>query len=134
MKCKVRENCHFLDHPPTPMSLRNIKMAHNTYLFWHFSTVRKNCMCQRSVSFERAFRFFQFPQIYAPVGYLCSSRLGQKLTLSSSFFGRIEDTKIPYEINWPLNKDFMPLIIISKNVEVMCRLYQILTKFLYLNE
>ena len=24
---KVRENCHFLDHPPTPMSLRNIKMA-----------------------------------------------------------------------------------------------------------
>ena len=26
---KVRENCHFLDHPPTPMSLRNIKMAPN---------------------------------------------------------------------------------------------------------
>ena len=24
---KVRENCQFLDHPPTPMSLRNIKMA-----------------------------------------------------------------------------------------------------------
>ena len=24
---KVRENCHFLDRPPTPMSLRNIKMA-----------------------------------------------------------------------------------------------------------
>ena len=24
---KVRENCHFLDHPPTPMSLRNIKIA-----------------------------------------------------------------------------------------------------------
>ena len=24
---KVRENCHFLDHPPTPISLRNIKMA-----------------------------------------------------------------------------------------------------------
>ena len=24
---KVRENCHFIDHPPTPMSLRNIKMA-----------------------------------------------------------------------------------------------------------
>ena len=24
---KLRENCHFLDHPPTPMSLRNIKMA-----------------------------------------------------------------------------------------------------------
>ena len=24
---KVRENCHFLDHPPTPVSLRNIKMA-----------------------------------------------------------------------------------------------------------
>ena len=24
---KVRENCHFLDHPPTPLSLRNIKMA-----------------------------------------------------------------------------------------------------------
>ena len=24
---KVRENCHFLDHPPTPRSLRNIKMA-----------------------------------------------------------------------------------------------------------
>ena len=24
---KVRENCHFLDHPPTPMSLRYIKMA-----------------------------------------------------------------------------------------------------------
>ena len=23
----VRKNCHFLDHPPTPMSLRNIKMA-----------------------------------------------------------------------------------------------------------
>jgi hypothetical protein len=22
---KVRENCHFLEHPPTPMSLRNIK-------------------------------------------------------------------------------------------------------------
>ena len=27
---KVRENCHFLDHPPTPMSLRNIKMAPNS--------------------------------------------------------------------------------------------------------
>ena len=26
---KVRENCHFLDHPPTPMSLRDIKMAPN---------------------------------------------------------------------------------------------------------
>ena len=26
---KVRENCHFLNHPPTPMSLRNIKMAPN---------------------------------------------------------------------------------------------------------
>ena len=26
---KVRETCHFLDHPPTPMSLRNIKMAPN---------------------------------------------------------------------------------------------------------
>ena len=26
---KIRENCHFLDHPPTPMSLRNIKMAPN---------------------------------------------------------------------------------------------------------
>ena len=26
---KVRKNCHFLDHPPTPMSLRNIKMAPN---------------------------------------------------------------------------------------------------------
>ena len=26
---KVRENCHFLDHPPTPMSLRNKKMALN---------------------------------------------------------------------------------------------------------
>ena len=26
---KVRENCHFLDQPPTPMSLRNIKMAPN---------------------------------------------------------------------------------------------------------
>ena len=25
--CKVRENCHFLDHQPTPMSLGNIKMA-----------------------------------------------------------------------------------------------------------
>ena len=24
---KVRENCHFLDHPPTPLPLRNIKMA-----------------------------------------------------------------------------------------------------------
>ena len=24
---KVRENCHFLDHPPTPIPLRNIKMA-----------------------------------------------------------------------------------------------------------
>ena len=24
---KVRENCHFLDHPPTAMSLRNIKMT-----------------------------------------------------------------------------------------------------------
>ena len=24
---KVRENCRFLDHPPTPMPLRNIKMA-----------------------------------------------------------------------------------------------------------
>ena len=24
---KVRESCHFLDHPPTPMSLRNIKMT-----------------------------------------------------------------------------------------------------------
>jgi hypothetical protein len=23
------ENCHFLDHPPTPISLRNIKMAPN---------------------------------------------------------------------------------------------------------
>ena len=23
---KVRENCHFLDHPPTPMSLRNKKL------------------------------------------------------------------------------------------------------------
>ena len=35
---KVRENCHFLDHPPTPMSLRNIKMApkceqYSLYLF-----------------------------------------------------------------------------------------------------
>ena len=34
---KVRENCHFLDHPPTPMSLRNIKMA--PYIdFFNFST------------------------------------------------------------------------------------------------
>ena len=24
---KVRDNCHFMDNPPTPMSLRNIKMA-----------------------------------------------------------------------------------------------------------
>ena len=24
---KIREYCYFLDHPPTPMSLRNIKMA-----------------------------------------------------------------------------------------------------------
>ena len=27
---KVRENRNFLDHPPTPMSLRNIKMAPNS--------------------------------------------------------------------------------------------------------
>ena len=27
---KVRENCPFLDHPPTPTSLRNIKMAPNS--------------------------------------------------------------------------------------------------------
>ena len=26
-KIKVRKYCHFLDHPPTPMSLHNIKMA-----------------------------------------------------------------------------------------------------------
>ena len=26
---KVRKNCQFPDHPPTPMSLRNIKMAPN---------------------------------------------------------------------------------------------------------
>ena len=26
---KVKKNCHFLDHPPTPMFLRNIKMAPN---------------------------------------------------------------------------------------------------------
>ena len=32
---KVRENCHFLDHPPTPMSLRNIKMAPKQS-YWHF--------------------------------------------------------------------------------------------------
>ena len=36
---KVKENCHFQDHPPTPMSLRNIKMALNPWyktesLFW----------------------------------------------------------------------------------------------------
>ena len=31
---KVRENSHFLDHPPTPMSLRNIKMAPYSKLFW----------------------------------------------------------------------------------------------------
>ena len=30
------------------------------------------------------------------------SRLGQKLKFSSSFFGRIGDTKICFEINWPL--------------------------------
>ena len=29
---KIRENCHFLDHPPTPMSLRNKKMA--TFIFY----------------------------------------------------------------------------------------------------
>ena len=29
----VRENCHFLDHPPTPMSLRNIKMAPYKFTF-----------------------------------------------------------------------------------------------------
>ena len=29
---KVRENCHFLDYPPTPSSLRNIKMAPYVHL------------------------------------------------------------------------------------------------------
>ena len=28
---KVRENCHFWDHPTTPTSLRNIKMAPNSF-------------------------------------------------------------------------------------------------------
>ena len=35
---KVRENCHFLDHPPTPMSLRNIKMAPRYKLCLHSFT------------------------------------------------------------------------------------------------
>ena len=37
---KVRENCHFLDHPPTPMPLRNIKMAPNPN---PFSTLEIDC-------------------------------------------------------------------------------------------
>ena len=27
---KIRKNCHFLDNPPTPTFLHNIKMAHNS--------------------------------------------------------------------------------------------------------
>ena len=30
---KVKENCHFLDHPPTAMPLHNTKMAPNEKLF-----------------------------------------------------------------------------------------------------
>ena len=33
---------------------------------------------------------------------ICPSRLGQKLKFSFSLFGRIEDTKISFEINWAL--------------------------------
>ena len=40
------------------------------------------------------FGFFNSPK--KRTKNFCSSRLGQKLTFSSSFFGRIEDTKISF--------------------------------------
>ena len=43
---KVRGNCHFLDHPPTPMPLRNIKMAPKFKLvksfFYHLDRFSRN--------------------------------------------------------------------------------------------
>ena len=53
---KVRENSNFLDHPPTPMSLRNIKMAPNMtfaaeefpvvfYIGLNLGKVLKSCRC-----------------------------------------------------------------------------------------
>ena len=43
---------------------------------------------------KRLFGFFNSPK--KRTKNFCPSRLGQKLTFSSSFFGRIEDTKISF--------------------------------------
>ena len=55
--------------------------------------------------------FSNFNSPKKPTKHCCPSRLGQKLTLSSSFFGRIEDSKISFEINWPLENPVFELIL-----------------------
>ena len=53
---KVRENCHFLDHPPTPMSLRNIKMAPNAQFDLSYTN-------QYSFFFSLGCRFWSFEHV-----------------------------------------------------------------------
>ena len=58
---KVRKNCHFLDHPPTPMSLRNIKMAPKAMLRRKINkaeSTQKKAQCHlntRTKNYERSF-------------------------------------------------------------------------------
>ena len=50
---KVRENCHFLDHQPTPISLRNIKMAPKRVFEWiALSSWRQNYTLQLNICHE----------------------------------------------------------------------------------
>ena len=156
---KVRENCHFLDHPSTLISLRNIKMApypgkyvlsilkksvivanldgkcqtHPTQIrspwqkgqlkntdyqakpspfamrhnhswrrilnLMRFSAVLSNTKSQ--LISEGLFVFFSSPK--KRTKNFCTSRLGQKLTFSSSFFWELKTLKFLFQINWPLS-------------------------------
>ena len=66
---------------------------------FHEKRISKNVFKGRLIS-KGFIVFFNFPKKCTKK--FCFSRLGQKLTFSSSFFGRIELTEISFEINWPL--------------------------------
>ena len=53
---KVRENCHFLNHTPTPVSLRSIKRAPNrvpNFSRFHFYYHMKSCSNIKTFDFSK---------------------------------------------------------------------------------
>ena len=60
-----------------------------------FVNCSKECKAKGLLISKGLFGFFNSPK--KRTKNICPSRLGQKLTFSSSFFGRIEDTKISFQ-------------------------------------